>query len=266
MAQSGRYRIEVLAVALDVLDYLTLHAGEPQRPTDIARALGIDRTRTYRILRTLEEKEFTTANPQTGRWQLSLKWLEIGELIRDKYDVRLVAIPYVTELAQRTGDWVEIVTLDRDSAVIIDGRRGGRRLQVTSGIGQRFPLHVGASPKLLLAFLPKEEQERLLQSVNLTPYTLKTITDKGELRRRLEEIRARGYAVDQGEYEDDICAIGAPIRDHTGQVIAGITVAMPTTRCNRRRRQEVTAMVVDAANGITARYRGRDGVPPEVVR
>ena len=258
MAQSGRYTIEVLAVALDVVDYLKVHAEEPQRPTDIARALGIDRTRTFRILRTLEEKDFTTANPRTGRWQLSLKWLEIGERIRDKYDVRLVAVPSVTELARLTGYWVEIVTLDGDNAVIIDGRRGGQRVQVTSGIGQRFPLHVGASPKLLLAFLPKEEQECLLQSMDLTPYTLKTITEKGELRRRLDEIRACGYAVDQGEYEDDICAVSAPIRDHAGQVIAGVTVTMPTTRWNRRRRQEVVAMVVDTANSITARYRGRE--------
>ena len=255
MAEGEKYRIEVLAVALDVIDYLMVHAGEPQRPTDIARALGINRTRAFRILKTLEDKEFAIADPESGQWRLSLKCLEIGERIREKYDVRQVAIPFVTKLAQQTGDWVEIVTLDRDSAVIIDGRRGGHRLQVTSGIGQRFPLHVGASPKLLLAFSPQEQQERLLRSLDLTPYTLKTITDRGELRRRLGEIRAEGYAVDEGEYEDDICSVCAPIRDHVGQVIAGLTVSMPASRFNRRRRQEMAAMVVDTAERISARYR-----------
>jgi DNA-binding IclR family transcriptional regulator len=255
MAEGERYRIEVLAVALDVIDYLMTCAGEPQRPTDIARALGINRTRTYRILKTLEEQEFAIVDPESGRWQLSLKCLEIGEQIREQYDVRQVAAPFVASLAQRTGDTVEIVTLDGDSAVIIDGQRGGHRLQVTSGIGQRFPLHVGASPKLLLAFSPKEQQERLLRSMDLTPYTLKTITDKGELRHRLAQIQAEGYAVDEGEYEDDICSVGAPIRDHAGQVIAGITVSMPASRFNRRRRHEMAAMVIDTAERISARYR-----------
>ena len=90
--------------------------------------------------------------------------------------------------------------------------------------------------------------------MDITPYTQQSITDKGDLRRRQGEIQVDGYAVDEGEYEDDICSVGAPIRDHSGRVIAGITVSMPASRFNRRRRQEMAAMVIDTAERISARY------------
>lgn len=250
----GRYTIEVVAVALEVMDHLVVHAGNPQRPSDVARDLGINRTRAFRILKTLEQKEYALVDPETGRWQLSLKCLEIGERLREKYDIRQIAAPFVTNLARQTGEMVEIVMLYDDEAVIIDGRRGGHRLQVTSAIGLRFPLHVGASPKLLLAHLPREERERRLDSMQLPPFTLKTIVDKGELRRRLEEIQAQGFSIDEGEYEEDIRAVAAPIRDHKGQVVAGVTVSLPATRFHRQRRIELIRLVVDTAAQINARH------------
>ena len=260
MTENEKYTIEVLAVALDTIEHLMNHAGQPQRTVEIARALDVNRTRVFRILKTLEAKGYAIADADTGQWELSLKCLEIGERVREKYDVRRIAMPFIRELAQRTGDMVEIVALDRDQAVIVDGYRGGHRLQVTTAIGRRFPLHVGASPKLLLAYAPSKERERLLQLIDLTGFTLNTITDRGALRHCLEIIRAQGYAVDVGEFEDDICAVGAPIRDHTGRVIAGLTVSVPASRFTRQRRQETTALTVETAQRISA------GFGPGIVR
>jgi len=253
MSNKGKYTIEVLDVTLDVIEYLAASGQEPQRHAEIARQLGIHRNRAFRIIKTLEERGYVEANPETQGYQLGLKFLEIGELVHERLDVGRVADRILMELAKKTGDVAQLLVLHGHSAVCIDSYRGNHRLQVAAPIGQPLPLHIGASPKILLAHLPEQDRERILQSIELTRFTPNTITDRDELRRCLDEIRAQGYAVDEEDFEVGVYAVGAPVRDHCGRVVAGITITTPESRYSPQRRQELIEMVTHAASRVSAR-------------
>ena len=252
MPAKDRYTIEILDIALDVVEFLLATVGEPPRVSAIAQELGINRTRVFRILKTLESRGYVESAPLIQGYELGPRFVEIGDRLRGRVDLRRVAEPVLVDLAWTTGDTVYLMARYGDSAVLLDRRRGHQRLQVDEPIGRPFPLHVGAAPKILLAYLPDGEQERLVRTMELTPFTEHTITDRDELRRRLAQIRTQGYAVDEEEYELDACATGAPVRDHRGQVVATVSVVTPKTRYDSQRCTELIKAVVDAARRISA--------------
>ncbi len=255
------YTIEVLDVALSVVEQMLAAGGQPQRASRLARQLGVHRTRVFRILKTLERRGYVEADPEGRGYRLGLKFLEIGAQVRERLNLRRAAEPILMDLARRTGDVAHLLVLYGHSAVCIDRYQGDHMLQVAAPIGKPIPLHVGASPKILLAHLPEPERERILEEIELTPFTPNTITDRDELRRCLEEIRAQGYAVDEEDFEIGVYAVGAPVRDHSGRVVAGVTVTTPESRYSPQRRRQLIEMVVDAAGQISARL-GWTGPPP----
>jgi len=252
MPGQDRYTIEILDVTLDVIEYLLAAGGEPQRPSQLSRQLGIHRSRVFRVLKTLERRGYVEADPQTRGYQLGLRFLEIGEQVRERLNLRHVAEPILMELAQKTGDVAHLLVLYEHSAVCIDRYQGHHRLQVAAPIGQRLPLHIGASPKTLLAYLPGQERERIIREIELTPFTANTITDCDQLRRRLKKIRTQGYEVDEEDFEIGVYAVGAPVRDHSGRVVAGITVTTPDVRYSPERREQLIQLVVGCAQRISA--------------
>lgn len=252
MSVEGQYTIEILDVALDVIEYLLAAGGEPQRASKVAHQLGIHRSRAFRILKTLERRGYVEADPQNQGYQLGLKFLEIGEEVRERLDLRRVAEPVQMDLAQKTGDAAHLLVLYGHSAVCINLCQGDHMLQVAAPVGKPLPLHIGASPKILLAHLPDQERERIIQEIELTPFTPNTITDRDELRRCLEQIRTQGYAVDEEDFEMGVYAIGAPVRDHSRRVVAGITITVPESRYSLERRKQLIELVVGAAQRISA--------------
>ena len=253
MSGKGQYTIEVLDVALDVLERLVTTEGRSFRPSEIARQLGINRSRAFRILKTLERRNYVAFDPETKSYRLGFKCLQIGERVREQLDLRRVAEPFLRELAETTGDVALLVVRYGDAVIDIASYRGRHVLQATVPTGQPFPFHIGASNKVLLAYLPEQERERIIQEMELTRFTEKTITDRDALRCRLEQIRAQGYEVDEESFEVGVYAIGAPVRDHSGHVVAGITVTTPQSRYSPQRREELIHMIVQAADRISAR-------------
>lgn len=239
------YVIDIIDVALDVIEHIN-DDSKVYRVSEIARELGINRTRVFRILKTLENRGYVNFDPDTQGYRLGVKFLHIGETVLERMDLRREVEPVLMELARKTGDSAHLLILQGQRAVTLDRRQGEHRLQVASPIGQSLPLFVGASPKILLANLPDEERERIIQSIEFEAFTESTITDVEEFRRCLETIRQQGYAIDEEDYELGVYAIGAPVRDHTGSVIAGITITTPGSRYSAERKQELIDLVTEA--------------------
>ena len=261
MTSEERYKIEIVDVALHVIDFLHASGREPQGASDIARGLGISRSRAFRILKTLEGRGYVESVSQTDGYQLGIKFVEIGEQIRNRLDIRMLAKPILENLAQETGDSINLVVIHGKSAVILDTYRGHHRLQIEDQIGMTIPFHVGACPKILLAYLPEKERENLIHELTLDRYTAETITDRDELRRVLKKVRIQGYAVDEGDFELGVCSIGAPIRDHNGRVFAGISVTTPMARYDPSRRDELIKVVLEASRQVSALSGWREPHP-----
>jgi DNA-binding IclR family transcriptional regulator len=126
-------------------------------------------------------------------------------------------------------------------------------LQLSAPIGSRLPLYTGAAPKVLLAFMPEEQREHLICEMELSSFTPNTIKDKDILRKTLAEIRQQGYAVDEQDFEVGAYAFGAPVFDHEGNVVAGLSITTPTARCSAKRRKELIAMVLASAQKLSER-------------
>lgn len=251
MARDSQYIIEVIDVMFDVIEHLHQAADGPLGASEIARHVGINRSRAFRILKTLERRGYVEADPQTQGYHLGLKFLEIGEGVRERLDLRHAAQPILTQLTKMTGEAASLLVLHGQMAVCVERSQGENMLQVAPSIGEFFPLYIGACPKILLAHLPAEERERIIKEIEFTPYTPNTITNPDDLRRSLEQIRSQGYAVDEEDYERGVYAIGAPVRDYTGAVIAGLSIAVPKSRYNAERREQLIERIIDGAMEIS---------------
>jgi IclR family KDG regulon transcriptional repressor len=259
MTESDRYVIEILDVALNAIEAMASSENEFHSPSGLARHLKINRSRLFRILKTLERRGYVEYDPKTETYRLGLSFLTISQNIHDRLNLRREAEDLLKKLAMDTGDCVHLVVLSGRSAIVIDRYLGENMLQVAAPIGELLPLHTGAAPKLLLAFMLENERERLLADLELEAYTPYTITDKQALRRALETIRQTGYSVDEQDFEIGVYAFGAPIYDNSGLVIAGISITTPAVRYDTERREQLIRMLLNTARAISSRlgFRGK---------
>lgn len=266
MAVTDRYVIDILDVTLNAIEVMASSDQEFQSPSSLARQLKINRSRLFRILKTLERRGFVDYDPQTESYRLGVKMLSLSQNLRNRLNFRREAEGLLRSLVAETGDSAHLVVLANDKAIVVDRTLGENTLQVAASIGVLLPLHIGAVPKLLLAFLPASQQEHLIQEMELTAYTPYTITSKDQLRSVLAQIRQNGYAVDDQEYEMGVYAFGAPIYDNSDHVIAGISITTPASRYTPERRIHLINRVVATAQQISTRLgcHPGDGRCPDI--
>ncbi len=236
--KDDRYVIEILDVALNVLEEMAFRDEEFHSPADLARALKLNRSRLFRILKTLELRGYADQDPKTGCYRLGLNFVSMGQRIQEHLSLRREAEDLLSNLAYDTGDCIHFLVLSGDSAIVVDRYIGENTLQVTQPIGKPLPLYTGAGPKLLLAYMPDYERERILKRLSFERFTANTIIEIEDLRNVLDQIRKDGFSSDNQEYEIGVYAYGAPVFDYSGDVVASISIAVPEVRHNLERRKE----------------------------
>ena len=157
------------------------------------------------------------------------------------------------KLADDTGDCVHFVVLSEKKAIIVDRYMGDNTLQVAQPIGKPLPLHIGAGPKLLLAYLPEQQRKKIINEISYEVYTPNTIPDVETLICVLNRIVLDGYSFDDQEYEIGVYACGAPVFDHTGTVVASVSVALPAVRYQPEMQKNLIDKVVVASMEISSR-------------
>jgi DNA-binding IclR family transcriptional regulator len=230
--------------------------------TELSREIGVHKSTISRLLATLEPEGFVNRNPDTGRYRLGVGLLELAGLVTIHIDLRHVARPLLVQLAEQTLETVNLAVRDHNRVVNIElVPSRDRRILNIGWVGRRTPLHVASTGKVFLAHLSEAERETLIQEP-LELFTEHTITDLQELREELLVAQERGFATGLEEVEIGLNAVGAPIRDHTGNVIAAVSTAGPAYRLSRERiLEEVAEQVITCANRISQGL----GFSPEVM-
>jgi DNA-binding IclR family transcriptional regulator len=143
--------------------------------------------------------------------------------------------------------------LDDTQAVYVDKLEGRQavRVELTS-LGARLYAHCSSLGKVLLAYSSEDEVKRIIKTAGLPRFTPNTITDEEELQQNLVKIRKQEFAYDMGEIMPDLCCVAAPISNHTGKVIAAISMSVPTYRF-KRSQTEYRDGVIRAARAISKR-------------
>ena len=218
----------------------------------LALRLGLAKSTVHRLATTLVEYDILEQNRETGKYRLGLALFELGTLVRRKMDVMNEAQGQIHALADLTGETVQLAILDHLSVLYIRIRESRQAVRMSSGLGSRAPAHATSVGKVLLAFRSAETVGQVIEN-GLPRYTPNTITEPAALTAELASIRARGHAIDDEEIEVGLRCVAAPIRDHSGRVIAAISVAAPVQRMTRKIVQHTIPHVVASADAISRR-------------
>lgn len=195
--------------------------------SELARETGLHKATVHRLIRTLADAGLVQPTPDGTRYRLGLRLAEFGGKVLARLDLREVALPYLRELRDRTRLTVHMAVLDRTDVVYIEKLDSPANLRMASHVGSRNPLYCTALGKALLAAMPEDRADALLDGVPMVPRTPTTITDREALRRELAETRRRGYAIDNEENEEGIRCVGAAVFGHGGQPVAAISASGP---------------------------------------
>jgi IclR family transcriptional regulator, KDG regulon repressor len=249
---SPRYRIQAIERAVSILN-----AFSPEDPelgvTELAERLGLHKSTVHRFMVNLDAAGLVERTPRTGRYRLGLRIFELGGLVMQQMNLWDEALPFLEGLVHDTGETGHLAVLDGGEAIYIERVEARRALRVPSAIGRGYPAHATNLGKVLLADLPRERVAQIVDERGLAAYTPHTITDLEGLEAELERIRALGYAVDNEEYDEGLRCIGAPVRDHSGHVVAALGIGGPVTRITPDRVGELAELVMTAARGLSRR-------------
>jgi len=216
--------IQALDRALKILDLFDEHEME-LRITEISERLNLHKSTVHSLLKTLQHHGYIGQNPENGKYKLGMKLLERGNYVIQGLDVRKVAKKHLHDLSMRTGQTTHLVVLDGKHGVYIDKVEGPLAVVLYSRIGRRVSIHCSAVGKVLVANQKPAKIEEILASYPYERRAKNTITDRESYLKELELVRQRAYSIDNEENEEGVRSVAVPIRDHSGQVIAAISLS-----------------------------------------
>ncbi len=217
--------------------------------SEVATRLDMPTSTVHDHLRTLEQEEYLIK--EGTEYHVGTRFLELGDQARSRKKVFTVARPEIDELAEMTGEHANLMIEEHGLGVFLYRARGTDAVQLDTHDGMRVPLQTTALGKSIMAHRPRAEVEAILDRHGMPEVTESTITDREELFAALEEIRERGYAIDDEERVMGMRCVAAPIVDEEGRAIAAVSVSAPKSRMqNEQFTDEVPERILRSANVI----------------
>ncbi|HET7551131.1 MAG TPA: IclR family transcriptional regulator [Gemmatimonadaceae bacterium] len=216
--------------------------------TELANELSLNKASVFRIVRTLEQEGMLTRDPGRDVYRLGPELIVLGAQALRSADFRAIARLQLEALAESTGESATLEVLVGEDTLILDEVLGRFFLGGGGEIGTRWPAHATSTGKVLLAALKRRGGTL---PIRLEARTKKTITSLARLERELARVHEVGYAVAIEELEPGYVAIGAPVHDHEGQVIAAISIGGPTGRISAERIPALGTLVRSAADEVS---------------
>jgi IclR family transcriptional regulator, KDG regulon repressor len=219
---------------------------------EVAEKLKMAKSSTHDLMSSLAKLGFLNKT-EDNRYRLGWRLVTLSEILLATTELRQEAHPVIEDLAARYQETIHLAVLDDTQAVYVDKLEGRQavRVELTS-LGARLYAHCSSLGKVLLAYSPEDEVKRIIKTAGLPRFTPNTITDEEELQQNLVKIRKQGFAYDMEEILPDLCCVAAPINNHTGKVIAAISMSVPAYRF-RRSQTEYRDGVMRAARAISKR-------------
>jgi DNA-binding IclR family transcriptional regulator len=251
MEQAVKARLSSVANSIRLL---TSFSGEEDELgiTTLATRLRLAKSTVHRLATTLTSAGFLEQNAETGKYRLGVALFELGALVRRRMDVANEARPKLRELLEKTGETVQLGIVDQFSVLYVYEMESRHAIRMAAAVGGRAPLHCTAVGKVLLAFQPADYVKQVVER-GLAANTSRTLTRREAVLEMLDEVRQREYAIDDEESETGLRAIAAPVRNHTGAVIAALGVAAPVQRMSKKTMHTCVPSVIDTASAVSAR-------------
>ncbi len=240
--------VENALLLLDLFDSDQSHFGV----LELAEKSGLSKSTVHRLLYTLTHRGYLE-RAEDQKYRLALKVFRLGSRVRNHMDLRRQAAPLIKRLADQTGETLLLEILDRGFLVPIEKIESPHRITVRGEVGVRRPAYYGAGGQILCAYLDDDELDTIIMERGLEAFTPRSITNYDEFKRRLAQVRQQGFAVSREQALLGVVGVAAPIRSHSGKVVATIALAAPMIRMDDQRTAEVVELVVQTCQEISER-------------
>ncbi|AEH38963.1 IclR family transcriptional regulator [Halopiger xanaduensis] len=216
--------------------------------TELAEHLDLPKSNVHNYLSTLEEEEYVVKEGTT--FHVGIRFLELGAYARSRRDLYDIARPEMDKIAEKEGELVNLLVEEHGRGTYVYRVAGDDAVEVDAHVGTRVYLHCTALGKAILAHMPEERVEEIIDQHGLPKITENTITDREALYARLEQVRKQGVAFDREERLEGLCCAAAPIRSDSGRVLGALSISGPTTRVQGDRLEEEIPSLLEQATNV----------------
>lgn len=217
--------------------------------TELAKELELGKSNVHRLLQTLMLHGYVRQEEDTGRYELTSKIWELGAKVFQRLDLRREAMPYMELLANETQETVHLSILDGTEVLYVAKIDSPQPVRAYTYVGGRAPAACVATGKVLLAWAPEVVIASAAQT--LARHTPRSIVSAEELHRQLRSIRQLGYAVNTGEWREQVVGVAAPVRDATGKVVAALGISGQADRIPDQTISDVVPRLIELADSIS---------------
>lgn len=239
--------VQAVQRSLEIVDVLRDAGG--RTVTEVADEIGVTKGTAHCHLATLEEEGYVIKDDD--EYKLGLRFIDLAHYAKDRIEIYDIATTEVDKLAEESGE-LALFTVEEDGeGICLYTAEGDEAVQTEVYVGYRNELYHTAVGKAMLAYMPAEKRDRIIEETEFEAKTSNTITDEAELRSKLEQIPEDGIAYNHGETIQGLVGAGAPIRDQDGTVYGAISIIGPVRRMDEQRlEEEIPEMIRQAVNII----------------
>ncbi|PZU19804.1 MAG: IclR family transcriptional regulator [Shinella sp.] len=242
--------IQSLEKGLNILDEI-IAAPAPVKLAEIIKRFDMDKASAFRFLQTLEHQGFLHKDPESKEYEIGSRLYYWAAQLRQKTRIIDTYHRHLERLASMTQQTTHLGLLVNDRVLLADFAVSTSMVSIRHAIGSIEPLHSSAAGKAIIAFLPKDRRDELIDKIEFTKFTERTITTRTDLVMDLEMTRQRGYAVDAGESYGGLHCVARPILNRRGEPFASLGISTITALISSESdkfREIVDALAIVAAD------------------
>lgn len=219
---------------------------------ELSKRVGLHNSTTFHLVKTMVQLGYVTQLADSRKYRIGRRMFTLAAGALDEIELVSVATPILEKLTAATGEYSHFAIRSGEQIVVVAKTAGTGIFQMVDRTGAVRPAHATALGKVLLAALSPSQLERYLASCELHKFTAKTISEKDALLREIEEVRRKGLAFDDGEFDPEARCVAVPVRDFTGRVAGAIGMSGPMWRLSLQALQEKSKYVREAAVELSA--------------
>lgn len=249
--KKSNYTIRSVSNAIDLLEQFYGDNAELGL-TDLSRRLQLPKNNIFRLLATLQSRNFVEQNTSTEKYRLGFKTVELGQTVARQLSRLANSWSIMDALVRECRETACVSVLKEFSIVNLKAVECDHPLRVIPSIGVRLPAYCTAAGKSQISYYTEELLDRYLRHCPLKQHTEHTITSPKRLKEHLQQAAEQGYAVDSEELEEGVIGVAAPFRDYSLKIIGAVTLMGPAHRFdNERIRNTIAPLVLKGAADIS---------------
>jgi len=248
--------IKSVQKSLKVLRYI-MSATDEVSVNELVEEFGYNRSTVHHMLKTMKVEGFITQNQRTKNYNIGSEIFNGWIKDRDMHNYLMRLKPTIKEIVEKCKETTTMFVRENDRAICVLGEESEQIIKAYLMIGREIPLYCTAAGRAMLAYLPQDEVEKILQISGMKKYMKKTTVDKNELYENLAEVRDKGYAIEKEEFEELINAVGIPILNKENRPVASVSVVGPIMRFTDDKIKECIPFLLEKSKEMSDMVQGK---------